>query len=62
MPVHGTSSGGYQWGNSGKVYRGKGAKRKAEKQARAIYASGWHEKSLPRRINEFIIKMMNGRS
>lgn len=61
MPVHSASGGGYQWGNSGKVYRGKDAKKKAEKQARAIYASGWHEKSLPQRINEFINKMVNGR-
>ena len=62
MPVHETSDGGYQWGKSGKVYRGKGAKEKAERQARAIYASGWYEKSLPQRINEFVNKMINGRS
>ena len=32
MPVHRTKSGGYQWGKSGKVYFGAGAKEKAEKQ------------------------------
>ena len=43
MPVHKEGS-GYQWGDSGKVYKGKGAKAKAQKQARAIYASGYKEK------------------
>ena len=32
MPVHRTKSGGYQWGKSGKVYYGAGAKEKAERQ------------------------------
>jgi hypothetical protein len=32
---------GYQYGKSGKVYRSRAD---AEKQARAIYASGYHEK------------------
>lgn len=46
MPVHEVrnSSGnviGYQWGKSGKIYR---KKEDAEKQARAIYASGYKEK------------------
>lgn len=40
MPTH-KVKGGYQWGNSGKVYRGKGAKAKAERQGRAVRASGW---------------------
>lgn len=40
MPVH-KKKGGYQWGQHGKVYRGKGAKKKALKQARAIFASGY---------------------
>lgn len=31
MPVHPTKGGGYQWGQTGKVYYGKGAKEKAEK-------------------------------
>jgi hypothetical protein len=41
MPVHKTSSGGYQFGTSGKVYK---TKAEAEKQAKAIYASGYREK------------------
>jgi len=36
-PVH-RVPGGYQWGSSGKVY---GAKKKAQRQAAAIFASGW---------------------
>lgn len=43
MPVH-KISGGYKFGKSGKLYRGKGAKQKAQRQARAIYASGYKEK------------------
>lgn len=43
MPVH-KVKGGYRFGKAGKVYKGKGAKKKAEKQARAIYASGYKEK------------------
>lgn len=43
MPVH-KVKGGYKFGKSGKTYRGKGAKKKAQKQARAIYASGYKEK------------------
>lgn len=47
MPVHEVrnSSGkiiGYKWGRSGKLYRKKAD---AEKQARAIYASGYKEKT-----------------
>jgi hypothetical protein len=38
MPVQ-KSKGGYQYGPTGKVYRGKGAKAKAEKQGKAIRAS-----------------------
>lgn len=41
MPVHKTKDGGYQWGKSGKVYKGEDAKQKALRQARAIYASGY---------------------
>lgn len=37
MPVH-KVAGGYKWGSSGKVYKTKAA---AERQARAIYATGW---------------------
>ena len=43
MPVHKVKV-GYRFGKTGKIYRGKGAKKKAEKQARAIYASGYKEK------------------
>ena len=39
MPVRKVAKGGYQWGKSGKVYHGKGAKKKAAKQGRAIKAS-----------------------
>lgn len=42
MPVH-KVKGGYKWGNSGKVYP---TKEQAEKQARAIYASGYKEKKV----------------
>jgi len=38
MPVR-KSGGGYKYGKSGKVYKGKGAKAKAAKQGRAIQAS-----------------------
>jgi hypothetical protein len=41
MPVHRTKSGGYKWGKSGKTYYGKGAKRKAARQGRAVRASGY---------------------
>ena len=38
MPVR-KVSGGYKWGSSGKLYKGKGAKAKAAKQGRAVKAS-----------------------
>ena len=41
MPIHKTKSGGYKWGKSGKIYKTRAG---AERQARAIYASGWREK------------------
>lgn len=40
MPVH-KVKGGWKFGTSGKTYKSKA---KAEKQAKAIYASGWYEK------------------
>lgn len=40
MPVH-KVKGGYKWGKSGKVYK---TKKEAEKQGRAIYASGYKKK------------------
>ena len=44
MPVHKVGKDCYQWGNSGKVYCGKGAKQKAEAQGKAVRSSGWSEK------------------
>ena len=38
MPVQ-RADGGYRYGKTGKIYRGKGAKAKAEAQGRAIRAS-----------------------
>lgn len=43
MPVH-KAKGGYKYGNSGKTYRGKGAKEKAARQGRAIRASQARDK------------------
>ena len=40
MPVR-KVKGGYRWGSKGKVYKTKAA---AEKQGRAIYASGYGNK------------------
>jgi hypothetical protein len=41
MPVREVRNGCYRWGSSGKVYCGKGAKAKAERQGRAAYAAGY---------------------
>lgn len=45
MPVHAVKKNGkivgYQWGKSGKIYRGKDAKKKAAAQGRAAYAHGY---------------------
>jgi hypothetical protein len=38
MPIR-KVRGGYQYGSSGKVYKGKGAKSRAAKQGRAIQAN-----------------------
>jgi hypothetical protein len=38
--------GGYRWGNSGKIYKRKAD---AEKQGRAIYASGYGKKKTKKR-------------
>ena len=35
---------GYRWGKSGKLYRGRGAEKKANRQGRAIYHSGYKKK------------------
>ena len=45
MPVH-KVPGGYRWGESGKTYRTRAA---AERQARAIFASGYREDARSRR-------------
>ena len=45
MPIRKVKKDGktaWQWGTSGKVYP---TKKQAEEQRRAIYASGWREKS-----------------
>lgn len=39
MPTRKTRGGGYRYGKTGKIYYGKGAKAKADKQGRAIKAS-----------------------
>lgn len=38
MPVR-KVKGGYRWGKTGKLYRGKGAKARAARQGRAVRAS-----------------------
>ena len=48
MPVH-KVKGGYKWGKTGKTYP---TKAQAEKQARAIYASGWKENKEVNKINK----------
>lgn len=40
MPIHKNSDGTWQWGKSGKKYH---SRKKAVKQAQAIYANGWKE-------------------
>ena len=47
MPVH-KIPGGYQYGQTGKKYYGKDAKKKALKQQLAIELSGYEEKELPK--------------
>jgi len=47
MPVHKVikdGKTGYKWGQSGKAYFGPGAEKRAQKQAAAIYASGYKKK------------------
>lgn len=43
MPVK-KVKGGYRWGGKGRVYRGRGAKKKAERQGKAAYANGYKGK------------------
>jgi hypothetical protein len=40
MPVR-KVKGGYRWGSSGKIYK---TKKQAQRQARAIYASGYKKR------------------
>lgn len=40
MPTH-KVKGGYKWGNSGKIYP---TKKQADKQGKAIYASGYKKR------------------
>jgi len=49
MPVHKVGKDGYQWGTTGKVYRAKNARRKAEAQGKAIEESGWTERKRKKR-------------
>ena len=47
MPVHKIRKDGkvgYQWGQHGKIYYGKGAASKAAAQGRAAYANGYKGK------------------
>ena len=46
MPVR-KVKGGYRWGNSGKIYKRKAD---AEKQGRAIYASGYGKKNKKKEV------------
>jgi len=43
MPTHRVGDDCWQWGKSGKIYCGPGAKAKADAQGRAIHATGWRE-------------------
>lgn len=55
MPVR-KVAGGYKYGNSGKLYKGKDAKAKAEKQAAAIHASGYREPAKGNTVSSLIKK------
>lgn len=41
MPVHHRGRGCFQWGDHGKIYCGRGARQRAERQGRAAFASGY---------------------
>ena len=56
MPVH-KVKGGYKWGKTGKTYP---TRKQAEKQARAIYASGWREnESTEQYLHNVIMEAIN---
>lgn len=44
MPIKKCDGNGKKWGNKGKCYKGKNAKAKAAKQAKAAYANGYKGK------------------
>lgn len=44
MPVRHVGGGCYRWGDRGKIYCGRGAKQKAERQGRAAYSHGYRGK------------------
>jgi hypothetical protein len=44
MPVHRVGRDCWQWGSHGKVYCGRGARQKAERQGRAAYSHGYRRK------------------
>jgi len=44
MPIKKVGKDGYKFGNSGKLYKGKGAKDKAVAQMKAMYANGYKGK------------------
>lgn len=50
MPIH-KVTGGWKWGKTGKVYKNK---EDAEKQMRAIYASGYKEEKEFPSFKEFV--------
>lgn len=52
MPIHSVAGGGWQWGNHGKIYRGKGAKVKAGAQGRAAYANGYRGPAKKRTVKK----------
>jgi hypothetical protein len=38
MPVRKVKGGGFRWGRRGKIYRGRGARARAQRQGRAVKA------------------------
>jgi len=56
MPVH-KEKGGYQYGTTGKIYKGKDAKKKAIKQAVAIQYSEAKAKGLKKPTKDMLKKI-----
>lgn len=44
MPIQKVGANCFRWGNSGKIYCGKGAQAKAAKQGKAAFANGYKGK------------------